>query len=1196
MRQLRKMKKLATLSVFLLMTTLLLPFTATPVFAQATTGSLRGVVTDESGAVITDADITIRNTETGIESKTKSNSEGLYTFPRLAPGKYLMTVEKNGFKKQEFQGVQVNLGQDSTLDAALQAGQITETVTVTAGGVELLQKEQVQVSNTFESRKVVELPNNIAGGGIDTVALLAPGVIPGFGNVNGNGTTLSVNGQRARSNNFTVDGQDNNDLSIGGPNFFVTNSDAVGEFQIITNSYSAEFGRNQGGIINIATRAGTNAYHGTGFWAHRNRNVFDSMTNIERRTNNNGKGEPDFLINNVFSGTIGGPIQKDKLFIFGAYQYNPTRSEPILRSANPTIAREELARLRADFPNSAAVQALANFSAFAITDLGSVSERTDRSQTEFVTIGGRTYRVAYPQRSVSTPNDAHEMVVRGDYKINDRHSVWYRHMYQQADGVNALAGSGGFTGDIPTHTTLTGGNFTSQLSNSAVNEFRFVINRSAFVFGGGCEKFKGCITDPSSPLDSLTNLNFAGLRASGGLSLQNIGPATNLPQDREVRIYQFVDNLSKSMGRHQLKFGVDIRRLTNDVRFLPFINSRVRYNSAARLVANTPSAIDVAAGDFLISYNETDQYYYLQDDWRIKDNLTLNLGVRYEYTGQPINTLNDLTVARESNPQTALWRQNLPLEARTFGKLPADKNNFAPRLGFAWRPQLGNGRMSQWLFGDQDSTVISGGYSISYDPSFYNLLLNASTSSPTAFLLTLPAAATFALPSGTPTGANVAAAASAAGALRLNTYDPKFFNQTAFSSDFYSPYAQQWTLRVQREVTRNNVVEARYVGSKTTGLFQTLNRNPRIDRLLNGFTLGGITFPGFPNLVPNGLTPQVAGQGQCVDDPNTPINEANSCNGRVFARGLIRSRENTGTASYHGLQTEYRGRLFDQLNIGMAYTWSKAIDNASEVFSFFEVASPQNPFNINAGEKGLSGFDRRHAFSMNFIYDFPFMKDQKGILGKTLGGWQVNGTYFLANGQRYSVNQFCLASCLGNGYSDTAWDGAFVGALDSVRPFLGNPNAPRSQAGISQIDAFLLFGGAVAPVVDPNGFYSYNELNVNGRAVAVTRDQVRYIFNGPGAAKIFGTPYGIGRGSEVGPRLNNLNLGIFKNIRLTERVRFQFRADVFNALNHPNPGVGFITNGVAEDGLLDDAGTTFNERGEINFARRAIQLGMKIVF
>src|SRR5262249_35244413 len=226
--------------------------------------------------------------------------------------------------------------------------------------------------------------------------------------------------------------------------------------------------------------------------------------------------------------------------------------------------------------------------------------------------------------------------------------------------------------------------------------------------GGGCEgKLLGCIPEPRANIgQSLTNITFNGFVASTGDRLQTIGPATNLPQDRTVTVYQFQDNFTKTMGLHQLKMGADIRRLTNSVAFLPNISGAFRFGSATRILNNVPNFVNAASGQFVLDYKETDQFYYFNEDWRIKDNLTLNLGVRYESPAQPINLLNSLTVARESDPSQALWKQSLPLEARTFQKLPADKNNWAPRLGFAWRPRFGSNRMGKMLFGEQDATVI----------------------------------------------------------------------------------------------------------------------------------------------------------------------------------------------------------------------------------------------------------------------------------------------------------------------------------------------------------------------------------------------------------------------------------------------------------------------------------------------------------
>ena len=1205
MKRLRRMKKLTSAAIFLIVSTFAFPFMAPSAMAQATTGGLRGVVTDEKGAVIPDADVAIKNTATGAETKTKSNGEGLYAFPSLAQGSYLLTVEKQGFKKGEFQDVVIKIGVETTLDPTLQAGLGSETVTVTAGEA-LIQKEQTQISNTFEARKVSELPSNGAGQGIDTLALLAPGVTPGFGNVNGNGTTLSVNGNRARSNNFTIDGGDNNDLSIGGPNYFVDNQDIVAEFQVITNNFSAEYGRNQGAIVNIVTKSGTNEYHGTAHWVHRDQKNLDALTNIERRGGD--RDSPNPFLFNLFSGTVGGPVIKERLFFFGSYQLITGRQSFLLQSGAPTIAASDLAKLETlpGYSTNPALQTLRNFSAFAVP-LGTLRERTDRSRTDTVNIGGVNFRTAYPERDlpVKFPQQ-NEFSVRGDFKITDRHAVWFRQLYQKDQEENTLAGSAGFTGDIPFSSKISSAQFTSQLSNTSVNEFRFIYNKLAVIFGGGCEgKLKGCIPDPATIGDTLANVSFTGLRNTEGANLQTIGAATNLPQGRVVTVYQFADNYSKTLGRHQLKLGTDIRRLTNTVPFLPNVNGAFRFPSATALLQNRPSFVNLAAGTVAISYNESDQFYYINDDWRIKDNLTLNLGVRYEYIGQPINTLHNISVERESNAATALWKQSLPLEARTYPKLSADKNNFAPRLGFAWRPRFGETGISKMLFGEADSTVIRGGYSIAYDPPFYNLLLNISTSSPLVFLNTTlnpaaPAAVAFPLPANA-TGAGVQAFARANNIIATNLFDPKFFNQTVVSQNFYLPYAQQFSFGIQREIARNNVVEARWVATKGTGLFQTLNRNPRIDRLVNGFTrtvagLGTVVFPGFPDLVPQGVIPVALGTLGCVDNPATAtLNEGAACVGRQRPQALLRARENTVNSIYHSLQTRYQGRIRNQFTVGASYTWSKALDNASEVFSFQESAGPQNPFDTNKGEKSYSGFDRRHALALNWIWDVPFFKDQKGIAGKALGGWQLNGIYFLANGRRFTPSQFCNFACLGTtSYFDTTWDGGFLG-LDTARPFVGNARAPRTAVGISEIDAALIFG---VPATSATGFLSLTELN-KGNVVSVRKEDVRYIFNGPGAARIFGTPYGnAARGSEVGPRLNNFNLSFFKNTKIMEKYTIRFSFDMFNALNHKNPGYGFNGGGSVPDFFIEDAGLDdgFNDFGGIEGARRVLQFGLKFIF
>ena len=683
------------------------------------------------------------------------------------------------------------------------------------------------------------------------------------------------------------------------------------------------------------------------------------------------------------------------------------------------------------------------------------------------------------------------------------------------------------------------------------------------------------------------------------MTLQSIGPATNVPQGRAVRVAQFSDNLSWTKGRHSMLIGVDYRNLDNSVPFLPNLNGAFRFSTTARIVANAPTFVTIVAGKPTITYKENDQFYYFQDDFKVRDNLTLNLGIRYEYTGQPINTLHDLTLARENDPNTAIWRQSLPIDVRTVPKIPVDKNNWAPRIGFAWSPRFGGSSFKRMFLGENDATVIRGGYSIAYDPAFYNILLNVSTSTPNVFNNTLNNNASltsplFRLPAN-PTGDVVRSAFGSS--LQRNTFDPRFFNETIVSPNFHSPYSQQWSFGLQRQVNRNNVFEIRYVGNHGVGLFQTINRNPDVSRIVRGFSLGAFgTFPGFPNLVGN-VTPLT-----CVDDPTTADNEG-VCNNRLLRQGLLRSRENTASSTYNSMQTRYNGRLLDQLTVGASYTWSKTLDNASEVFSFGEGFASQNPLDINRGEKGLSGNDRRHAGSMNVLWDVPYFKTQKGFVGHALGGWQINGTYVLASGRPFTPSELCNVACIGTGYEDIGFQGTFLG-FDSLRPFAANRNAPRDSVGITATDAGLIFFGA--PIAaGPTGFYSMNALNSSGTLVPVSMNDVRFIFNGPGAARLFNNPFGtVLRNSERGPALNQLNIGIFKNTNVRENLKVQFRAELFNALNHPNPGYGVAFSNTLPDTFIEDAGDGgtagsfdgFNDRKAMELSSRRVQFGIRIIF
>lgn len=1189
--------KAKVLTLFAVWALVIMPLSAAPALAQATNGTLRGTVTDPNGGVIAGATVSAKNEATGITTPTTSSSdEGSFELAALPPGSYTVTVEAAGFKRAVSTAVVVRAGIVNPVAVVLEAGNVSETVTVVAGTEEVIQRDQSQISHTVDTRRIEELPSNAAGSGLDTLALLAPGVIPNnSGGVNTNGTGLSVNGNRARANNFQIDGADNNDLSVSGPAMFVGNQDQVQEIQVITNNFSAQYGRNQGAIVNYVNKTGTNQFHGTAFEFHRDNANLNSLNNIEKR---GGQDKPNQSLFNVFGGTLGGPIYaprfgeggpaiwsgKDRAFFFVSYQGIRNPSTTTARSSTFAFQPSDFARLRSLAPGNAALNAITTQSISAIRN---VRPRSDVDNPfANVVLGGQTFQVFQPEYDISTPFKQTDFTLRGDFRPSNKDNVAVRYLYQKQENVNVLPFIGletnGFSGDLPGGSKNFGGTWTRTITNSMVSEFRAFYQKINVEFGG-CSNSSGAGCIPG-PLDIGSTVANVTLPTVSGVSLQGIGVPNILPQGRVGKVYQLAENLSWNRGKHNFIFGAEYKHLSEVSPFLPNFNGVFGFNSAARLLANAPSSISLAAGDPTLSFTEDDQYYFIQDDFKVKPNLTLNLGLRYEYTGQPINVLNEISTAREQS-SGRFYDSSLPLDVRTVPRVPADKNNFAPRVGFAWSPGF-------WKsFLGEEATVIRGGFSIAYEPAFYNLLTNVQGSAPFSASLTLganllPATnSPFPLP-GSLTGSNIRSVAASSGILPLGQLDPRFLTQTQVSRDFHSPFSEQWSLGVQHQFGRNNVAEVRYVGNRGVDLFQSVNGNFFVGPLVNGIQnwFGtGINLPSFANLLPAGTTAQV-----CTDNPATFPNEG-TCNGRQFRQAGVTIRTNDGFSNYHSMQARYNGRfLSNTLTFAASYTFSKTIDNASEAYANdIASANAQNPFCITGCERGISQIDRPHALSLNFLYDVPWMREQRGFVGHVLGGWQVNGVYIYTNGTPFTPGQFLNGAYgLGNTYL-TAGD----------RPFLANANVDRRLVGISQLDAALLYG---TDIQNLNGFYSLNALNSTGNVIPVTTNDVKYIVNLPGAARIFGTPFGsAGRNIERGPALNQLNMSLFKNIKVREGLTVQLRGEAYNVLNHPNPGYGVNGAGYLPDYFVDDAGvegSNFGDNGDITLARRVVQVGIRVIF
>jgi hypothetical protein len=376
----------------------------------------------------------------------------------------------------------------------------------------------------------------------------------------------------------------------------------------------------------------------------------------------------------------------------------------------------------------------------------------------------------------------------------------------------------------------------------------------------------------------------------------------------------------------------------------------------------------------------------------------------------------------------------------------------------------------------------------------------------------------------------------------LGPLDPRELGLVTVSPHFRPDQVQLWSFGIEREITNNSAFEIRYVGNHGSQLFQTINANPFIGDLATQF----------PNLVPAGLTPCPA--SQAFDGPNgTAVGRIN-CN-----EGVVLSRTNTGFSNYNALQTEFRANnLFKQLTVRAAYTFSKTLDNTSEIFPTLAggntIDIAQDPLNITSAEYGNSGLDFPHTFSVTAVEELPFFKAQHGLLGHVIGGWQLSGDYIWESGQTFTPLNILLPASQSGDFFDNAFLAQFEQGLFPARPFIGNLSAPVDSVGIFCADA-LGAAGCSAAGFAPTQLLSLNSLNGNPSAapVPVTNNQVRYIANTGTAETVFGTPFGnaprnIGRDAP----LNFLNASVTKRVKFNERASFEFRFTAQNALNHPN--------------------------------------------
>ncbi|HTD25307.1 MAG TPA: TonB-dependent receptor [Terriglobales bacterium] len=1137
-----------------------------PSLAQVLKGSISGSVTDPQGAVVSGAEVKATQVETGAAYITQSDNSGLFRLNLLPTGNYKLEINKQGFAARTTEGVIVLPGSDNYLGSLrLGAGSagLANDVSATA---QTLQSSQPQIINSFSDTTL----NNFVGTqeyeGLDRMALFVPGLV----NTRditfsiSNGVGFSTNGLRGRNNNQQIDGQNNNDNSVTGPALNLRDPNFLQQYVIISSNPGPEYGRYSGSVVNLITKTGTNAWHGN-VYGDINTSSLNALSSFQAFTKET-KGTNPRSRTEQFSGfTIGGPVIKNKLFIFGGFDDQIINTSTVYASGSQTPTPLGLAQLTACGAaiNANSLSALKQFGPYAFP-IGNPTPAPNPFTGLFSNVDIRnptTFAIVCPAvqfgtvtRTVSTPSHIFNTIVRADWQLGSD-TITARYLFNRSTFFNASDGNGagGWLVNEPVTSNDLLLSWTHNLTAHMVNEARVSYGRLNVDFGGN-DNGNPFEPDFRHIKDGLANVNIGGMLP--------FGTATNFPQGRIVNTWQAQDNWNYVLGKHQLKAGVNYTYQRSPNFFSPAVNGQFRFASPNTFfVTNQPNNIVLSQGTGApeLDFREDNTSLYFGDDWKVTQNLTLNLGLTWSYFTQPANLLNNISTERESNVGTAFWNPALPLSARTTPAIPTVATNFGPSIGFAYSPQWGG-----FLTGN-GKTVIRGGYRIAYDPAFYNIYLNLASSSPASFSQTFTGAAANSKPlPAVPSGDAVRA--QLAPFITHGVLDPRLNLQTTVSPNLRPDRVDSWSFGVEREITRNSAFEARYVGNRATDLFQSVNGNPFIADLKTDF----------PTLVPDNLTPCPAAQAF------NPI-----AVGRVSCSdGIFQSRTNSGYSYYNGLQLEFRANnLFKQLTMRTGYTWSKTLDNTSEIFSTDTagntLAFSQNPVSTKGAEYSISGLDVPHTFTLLFTEQLPFFKEQHGVTGHLLGGWAVSGNYIWASGQPYTPLQvFSEArnTAAGN-YYDSAFVSPFAGP-DVARPFYGNRHARADSVGVFASDycrAFLgitpannaAFPGAcntaiTAPIqllslnslnaIGPSGFPGTGPGTQPGQApVTATADQVRFIINARTAQQLFGTPFGnVPRNALRDAPQNILNFSISKQTRITERIGLELRVTAVNALNHFN--------------------------------------------
>ena len=1123
-----------------------------PLAAQTFRGSILGTVTDPSGAAISGASIAAKNTATGIVRTTRTSADGSYTIPELPIGTYEVTATATGFQTAVATGVSVEVARDRHVDFSLKPGNISQRIVVSeAAGVPIETTNNNQ-GGSFLSSDVLDLPVN--GRDIDKVYIMAPGISgdpSGAAGSPGSYGQFSANGNRDRSNNFLLDGTDMNDsyrnlpaLNQGGV-FAIPATilpvESIAELRVLTN-YDAEYGRSSGAVVDIVTKSGSNDLHGSVFEYFRNsvlnaRNFFDTV------------GPKDAFRNNQFGGAFGGPIKKNKTFFYVAYEGQ--REALGLTSLNTVPALSDYQAAVTAIPGSKPAACTTTIIACIQGQPAGVIDPVILNFYNLCAKAGKCSGATLPwplPNITPTPsgfnnvssdaahNNIDNVMLKIDHSFNSANTLSGRYFYGQS-GQSLPLGTGGGNNMpntntfSPTDVHLASISLVSVVSPTQTNEARFGYNRFHEGFYPEDASFIG---NPATSLGLNTGLGTCGSynTATGSCTTlvnpQNYGLPTievsgfsslgssrfSNPRDRVDRNYQFLDNFSWKFNKNDVKMGIEYRHTGVDS--LQDLNFRGQLEFGG--LTSFLSGTDDVCYTCYINYGNTARYttqnsfgLFIQDSWQILPRLTVNAGLRWDFYGVFMEGFNGISTYNPNSTGFGLTPQTQPY--------PNDLSNFGPRVSVAWDP-FGKGK-----------TVVRAGLGIFYDTFSFDYFLgqlyeNTNNGGPAYNAVGVNpvfqgAAVGGPLAVGVPvfntTLAPPCAVAAALcpppmpGTLNFDTYDLSTVGR------LNTPYTYNFSLNIQQELTTNTVLQIGYVGTQGRHLQRIVDLNQPSNAAVTAYDLScaDLTNPMNPFSVPigdctsttvprnfnnSGVTPVLPGQNNTAAvmsalDPQTPF--------------YLQQLQTTARSNYNSFIVSLTQRNWHGLTQQINYTWSHALDDASDGQDFVPHAGqPNDSTSPHTSSYGNSLYDVRNHFVWTLDYAFP----KAHSLGRFGEGWSISSIATLMSGHPVEMV---------NALDDYDGSGEFFGRPDVVGPIHYNFSNPAQW------------------------------LNLNAFAVQCTLDGTGATDAGDclAGSRHFGT---LGRDALVGPPFRQWDFSIVKDTRLTERFKLQLRADFFNILNHPN--------------------------------------------